>query len=223
MYVADDFPKFTRNISKNHIRFLVFETSDCDVETLGIHFSYFRGRESVQNQILCPSERYNPQTAISRRAVIACRDGDSGCDISRVDDVSLDTARKLPSTSVSKLRDRDLKRKDKKKEKNWKKGRNEACSNASVRFNSNFRSYYASQTCNNLLQTESNVFDFRCSLDIFKCIQVLCFRSSSISVVSHVISSFWNNNLSFVYFITTICNEITEILLNLWQKDVDIF
>jgi len=109
-------------------------------------FIFLRQGVYPKSNIVSIGAVYNPQTAISRRAVIACRDGDSGCDISRVDDVSLDTARMLPSTSVSKLRDRDLKRKDKKKEKNWKEGRNEACSNASVRFNSNFRSmpYYAS-------------------------------------------------------------------------------
>lgn len=110
--------RFPEVYTECYIRFLVFETSG-GVETSGIHFPRFRG-EALQDRISCSSERYGAIRGISRRAVIACCNGDSGCDTSRVDDVLLDTAavRKLPPMFVSKLprgSDRDLKKKRKKK------------------------------------------------------------------------------------------------------------
>lgn len=111
--------RFPEVYTECYIRFLVFETSGCGVETSGIHFPRFRGAPR-SDIVPIGAVRRDPRNAISRRAVIACCNGDSGCDTSCVDDVLLDTAavRKLPPMFVSKLprgSDRDLKKKRKKK------------------------------------------------------------------------------------------------------------
>lgn len=49
--------RFPEVYTECYIRFLVFETSGCGVETSGIHFPRFRGG-ALQDRISCPSERY---------------------------------------------------------------------------------------------------------------------------------------------------------------------
>lgn len=52
-----------------------------------------------------------------------------------------------------------------------------------------------------------------------------CFATSFADPVGGLPCTFiiLNGNLSFVYLIMAICNEIVEILLDLWQEGVDVF